>query len=157
MAKRINRGHLRRAAKKGHLYVKCQFHYTDDYAFDYANNNGKGSHYRQVRIRTYSAEARKLRDEIDQYYADHKGQPSSVSHAAVEPKLEEARRLDREHRTVEQANYPGVVWMNESDFRGKSGCVFHDSTIKKGSFSIHSNLVYEYKIVTEAPALVSAV
>jgi hypothetical protein len=151
-AKKLNRGHLLRAAKKGHLYVKCSFHYTDDYAFDYANNNGKGTHFRQVRIKTYSPEARKLRDEIDRYYAEHKGQPSAVSHAAVEPMMQEVTRLDREHRDAERAKYPGVVWMTESDFRTKSGRLFSD-----GSFSVHSNLVYQYKIVKDEPVTVAAV
>jgi hypothetical protein len=42
MKKKIaHRGHLRNLIKKGMIEAKCLFHYTDDYAYDNAYNNGK--------------------------------------------------------------------------------------------------------------------
>jgi hypothetical protein len=35
-----NRGHLKNLVKKGLVEAKCMFHYTDDYAWDNANNFG---------------------------------------------------------------------------------------------------------------------
>ena len=36
-----NRGHLKRLIKKGMIEVRCDHHFTDDYAFDKAYNYGK--------------------------------------------------------------------------------------------------------------------
>jgi hypothetical protein len=36
-----HRGHLKNLVKKGLIEVKCDFHYTDDYVMDAANDHGK--------------------------------------------------------------------------------------------------------------------
>ena len=46
--KTVNRGKLRRLAEQGKLLARCEFHYTDDYAWDNATNFGKMENYLPV-------------------------------------------------------------------------------------------------------------
>ncbi len=39
--KTVNRGWLKRQVEKGNVIIKCDFHYTDDYAWDAARNYGE--------------------------------------------------------------------------------------------------------------------
>lgn len=41
MSKTVNRGWLRKQVEKGNMEVKCCYHMTDDYRYDYDNNCGK--------------------------------------------------------------------------------------------------------------------
>ncbi len=43
-----NRGHLKNLVKKGLIEAKCDFHLTDDYAFDSAYNFGKDENWLPV-------------------------------------------------------------------------------------------------------------
>jgi len=43
-----NRGHLRNLVKKGLIEAKCDFHYTDNYAYDNASNFGKDEDWGQT-------------------------------------------------------------------------------------------------------------
>ena len=46
----VNRGMLLRRANSGKLSAKCDFHLTDDYVWDSANNFGKTTEYKKVAV-----------------------------------------------------------------------------------------------------------
>lgn len=48
MTTTVNRGWLARQIKKGLVEVKCEFHYTDDYAYDAANKFGASAEWRKA-------------------------------------------------------------------------------------------------------------
>lgn len=43
---RINRGQLLKLAEAGRVWMRCQYHYTDDYAWDAATNYGRTGWFR---------------------------------------------------------------------------------------------------------------
>lgn len=47
---KLNRGWLKKEIAKGNIEAKCNYSYTDDYAFDNANDFGK-TNWQPVRIR----------------------------------------------------------------------------------------------------------
>lgn len=134
--KKINRGHLVRAAKRGQLFVKCRFHMTDDYAFDNAVGFGKMDEFKQAYFRYPHTSP--LETRIDDMYA------AGASHEDVEPLMEELRRERFDHNGQEEQKAQGKITVRLSDFRTKSGHVSGDAT--SGNFSIHSNLNYDYEI-----------
>lgn len=46
--KTVNRGTLKRAAQRGELWIKCNYHYTDDYAWDNASGFGKMDEFQKA-------------------------------------------------------------------------------------------------------------
>lgn len=135
-AKQANRGHLVRAAKKGQLFVKCSFHYTDDYAFDNASGFGKMDEFKQVYLR--QAHNSPLEAQINEMWN------AGSAAADIEPFQEDLRRERFNHAGREQEKAQGKVMLTAHDFRTKSGHVHGDTT--HGNFSVHSNLNYEYEI-----------
>ena len=142
--KKTNRRTLLNAALKGQLYVKCAYHMTDDYAWDAANKNGRMAHYVQARIRSECTQAEAIRETINEHYSN-----GGTWCQEIEAMQEEVRHLYEQHRTTERRHNPGVVWMDESDFRTKSGHISGDKT--SGNFSVHSNLNYDYMICADEP------
>jgi len=124
--KKVTRATLINAAKKGSLFIKCKYHYTDDYAGDAASNFGKMDDFCQVYI-----EAEYVRP------ANY----DSMTH-------EQQDETYRNHCEAQRQIANGRSMHRMSDFRTKSGCVWGDKT--KGTFLIHSNLSYEYEIRTNA-------
>jgi len=49
--KTVNRGWLKKQIEKGIVMARCDYHYTDDYAWDYANNCGKQETYIPCRMK----------------------------------------------------------------------------------------------------------
>ena len=49
--KTVNRGWLKKQIEKGIVLARCDYHYTDDYAWDYANNAGKQENYLPCRMK----------------------------------------------------------------------------------------------------------
>jgi hypothetical protein len=135
-AKKANRGHLLRAAKKGNFWVKCCFHRTDDYARDNANNYGKMDDFARVYI--VPDHASELSDRVEAMY------DNGATHEEVEPIMEELREQRYAHRLHHDELSHGMVKMRDWDFRTASGHVF--GTVESGSFGIHSNLNYDYEI-----------
>lgn len=135
-AKKANRGHLIRAARQGHLWVKCQYHYTDDYAYDAAVNFGKASEFCQVYLQVEHSSP--LNDQVEALYA------SGATHAQVEPLMEKLR-LERQQFADEQREKArGKVSLSEYDLRGP--CGHCKGTVESGYFTVYSNLSYEYEI-----------
>ena len=134
-AKKANRGHLLRAAKNGNFWVKCRFHLTDDYARDNENNFGKMDDFAQVYI--VPEHTSELDDRINAMYAD------GATHEEVEPLMSELREQRLAHRLHHDELSRGMVKMTEWHFRGSGHCF---GTVESGSFSIHSNLNYDYEI-----------
>ncbi len=143
-AKKANRGHLKRAAKKGQLYVKCSFRYTDDYAWDDAVNFGKMDEYVRVYFKSeeITPEIDALEGQInDLFTAVHPNMPDV---AVMEPLREKLGFLRRALVAVEDEKAKGMIKMSAWEFTGKSGHMVGDT--KEGYFNVHSNLSYEYQI-----------
>jgi len=135
-AKKANRGHLLRAAKKGQLWLKCSYHLTDDYAFDNATGFGKADEF--ARAYLYVPHESSLSKKIDQLYSD------GATHEDVEPIMEELRRQRMNHESGQRDSARDMVTMRRDDFRGPCGSV--TGTTESGRLHIHSNLTYEYEI-----------
>lgn len=121
VAKKVNRGWLLRRALEGKLWLKCNFSLTDDYAFDNAYNFGEMDHYKQVAVMPEYVKP----DGYDQMSYD------------------DQRRLYGQFRDDFLTANQGKIIRYKGDFKG-SGYVFGDK--QKGSFSVHSNLSYEYEV-----------
>lgn len=137
--KKANRGHLVRAAKKGQLFVKCDRHLTDDYAFDAANEFGKQDDFKVVVLnedytpgpakealdaaRARGAEwdeIKFLQSAYDWEYKDH---------------------CEAQRKRAEECN--GIL-LELDDLRTKSGHMVGNT--ESGYFNVHSNLSYRYQI-----------
>ncbi len=74
--KTVNRGKLKRLAEQGKLLARCNYCYTDDYAWDNANNFGRTKQYLPVYV-IQKGESRWNVPEgyigIDEYYFRCKG------------------------------------------------------------------------------------
>lgn len=143
-AKKATRRHLINAARKGKLFVKCDYSYTDDYAFDNATGFGKESEFRQVVLEQPQSETY----HATIYHIANIARSYGVEYSSYE--LNRFRDLahfeNRDHQAAEldRAARVGGVLMCERDFQGRGG---HCSgTTESGRFSIHSNLCYSYEI-----------
>ena len=137
---KANRGHLIRMAKAGRLFVKCSYSMSDDYAFDNANNFGKADAFSQVFL---SAEYESPhREELNALYAAH--HPKMPPETEIETIRIAINRDDQAFRAAEDKECDGRFKMKLWDFRTQSG---HCSGTKEsGSFTVHSNLCYEYEV-----------
>lgn len=135
-----NRGYLKKMALAGRLYLKCRYHYTDDYAYDNAVKCGKGTEFRKAYV-----QAEFTTPEAEQinalYAAAHPGMPDAD---AVEKLQEISRKASQVFRNAEEAANVGSIRLYNTDFRSKSGGCYGSK--ESGSFSIHSNLSYEYEV-----------
>lgn len=136
ISKTVNRGYLRKMAQQGRLWVKCAYHYTDDYAFDSADNFGKMDSFKQVHL--YEEHSHPLEAEIDALYAEGK------SHLDVEPLMRQLSAARSQHHMEQQDKAQGKVLLWPRDFGFKSGCAYGSK--QAGRLSIHSNLSYEYEV-----------
>lgn len=140
----VNRGWLRRQASAGRLWIKCRFHMTDDYAFDNANNCGKMDSFKKAYLYQPIAneEYRKLEEELESLYAaSHPYMPDSKQVLSLRDRME---RIYRDHQEKQREHAAGMIMVDSQDFRYKSGHVYGDK--ERGSWSIHSNLNYEYEV-----------
>lgn len=143
----VNRGWLRRQAAAGRLWIKCCFHMTDDYAFDNANNCGKMDSFKQAYLYQpiEDEEYSKLKEELEALYAStHPYMPDSDMVLSLRNRME---WIYRAHHQQQQDLASGKIMVDSQDFRYKSGHVYGDK--ERGSWSIHSNLNYEYEIRNE--------
>lgn len=135
MYKTKNRGHLKNEIKKGMYMVKCNFKYTDDYAWDDANNLGKTDYMPAVYFPEYKewVKLNKLEDEylrvMEKDYDDYE-------------RREFYKRFEKERDEVTK----GKIMFNDYDLKSSSGhaTIKEDGTI---SLSIHSNLNYSLKLI----------
>ena len=132
--KSVNRGWLLRRAKEGKLWVKCNYHYTDDYAYDNAVKCGKMDEFKNVYI--YRNHDSELKRALDAHYNSGGAYDADRSDA-----LSEERRL---WHASEEKICGSRIMLREGDFKYKSGHISGDK--KSGSFSIHSNLNYSYEV-----------
>lgn len=138
VTKKINRGTLKKAAQAGKLWVKCQYHYTDDYAWDNAVKFGKQDEYCQA---YFVPEFRSsVADQIDAIYAHAHANKLPAPHAEVEPLMKIQERESRAFSELHEELGRGKIKVREHDFTCKSGGVYENT------FRIHSNLVYHFEI-----------
>jgi len=137
---KANRGHLIRMAKAGRLFVKCSYSMTDDYAFDNANNFGKSDRFSQVFLSTeYESPHRTTLNDL---FSDH--HPAMPPESEIDQLRIAINRDDQSFRAAEDAECGDRFKMKLWDFRTTSG---HCSGTKEsGSFTVHSNLCYEYEV-----------
>lgn len=134
--KKVNRGHLLRAARKGNLWAKCNFRLTDDYAWDAADGFGKMDDFLRVYLR--DPYTRPNPDQINQLYAT--GAPQDE----IQRARDDEQRHWREFCDVQRDKACGMLMLNVDDFR--SQCGHCHGNAECGNFSIHSNLNYAYEI-----------
>ncbi len=138
--KSVNRGYLKKAALAGRLFLKCRYHYTDDYAYDNDVKFGKGTEFKkayvQADFKTPEGE------QINALFAA--SHPHLPDLKVVEELQEVSRRASDEFRNAEAAANLGSIRLYSSDFTSKSGGC--RGSKQAGSFSIHSNLSYEYEV-----------
>lgn len=134
--KSVNRGWLLRRAKAGKLWVKCNFHLTDDYAHDAAVKFGKMDDFKQVYVREIFSSP--LEQEVNDAYG------RGANHQDVEPLMEELRRQREAFSREQEIKANGKVMLWQRDFQTKSGHCSGDQ--QSGSFSVHSNLSYSYEV-----------
>jgi len=137
---KANRGHLIRMAKAGRLFVKCSYSMSDDYAFDNANNFGKADDFSEVFLSAeYESPAREEMNAL--FAAAHPVMPDENELETIRVKI---NRDDQAFRAAEDKECGDRFKMKMWDFRTKSG---HCSGTKEsGSFTVHSNLCYEYEV-----------
>ena len=142
--KKTTRGTLLNAAKKGQLFIKCNYYMTDDYAYDNANNFGKGDGFVQAYFVPEFVSS--VGNAIDQIYSDARtnGTPAAQTHLEVEPLMEQQRREFAAFQEFHNAQSKGMAQFKAWDFRTKSGGCW--GTNDSGNFTIHSNLSYAYEI-----------
>lgn len=141
---KINRRHLLRAARKGMLWVKCSFHYTDDYAYDASVDNGKMDGYKQAYVYREISDQRaaELESAIEALFAAH--HPGMPPADTLNPLHNELSTIRQEHHKAQVDASGGMVMFTEKNFHTKSGHVRGDSD--SGDFHVHGNLKYEYEI-----------
>lgn len=135
-----NRGALLRKAKQGKLYAKCIGHYTDDYAFDAAYNFGIMDNYAKVIINPNVTDE-EIAERIDfMNYSDNipEREQRSSAYLAIYRKKKDA--LKKEHGE-------NSIFLDEDDFRTKSGGAWQNDNDDYISFNVHSNLNYNLKII----------
>lgn len=142
--KSVNRGYLKKMAAAGRLYVKCSYHYTDDYAYDNAVNFGKGDSFIQVYLQPeyvspYEAQINAIYDE-----ARKRGESAQITHVTVEPLMELQRRDYRVWRAQQDELSKGRSSFTAHDFTSKAGGC--DGDKQQGKLYIHSNLSYAYEV-----------
>lgn len=122
----VNRGWLKRQALKGKLWLKCAYHYTDDYKGDAANNFGEMDDFAQVAI-----------------WPEF---PKPEGYEAMP--YDRQSSLYSEWRWKVRNENEGKILLDESDFAGRgSGHAYSSEQSKnKGRFAIHSNLSYYYEV-----------
>lgn len=143
-ATKTNRGYLKKMAAAGRLYVKCNYHYTDDYAYDNDVNCGRMAEFKQVyltpeHVSPYAEEITRIYDE-----ARAAGESAQITHVRVEPLMELQRQHYRAWRAEQEKLMAGKIEFYHSDFRSKSGGMNGDK--KSGTISVHSNLLYSYEV-----------
>lgn len=141
---KINRGHLLRAARKGMLWVKCSFHYTDDYAYDASVDNGKMDGYKQAYVYREICDPRaaELKSAIEALFSAH--HPAMPPAAELNPLQNELSSIRQDHHKAQVDASEGMVMFTERDFRTESGHMNGDTD--SGHFNVHSNLSYEYEM-----------
>lgn len=120
----VNRGWLKRQALKGKLWLKCAYHYTDDYLADAADNFGEMDHFAQVAI-----------------WPEF---PKPEGYEAMP--YDQQSRLYSEWRWAVRRELDGKLLLDESDFRGCGHAYSSEQGKNKGRFAIHSNLSYYYEV-----------
>ena len=143
-AKSVNRGYLKKMAAAGRLYVKCNFYYTDDYAWDNDNKCGREDQFRQAYLEPEHVSP--YGEEIDRIYTEARvaGESAQITHVRVEPLMELQRAHYRAFRAEQEKLSQGMVSFTARDFGTKSGSC--DGSKTAGTFSIHSNLCYAYEV-----------
>lgn len=132
-AKKANRGHLKRAAAKGQLWIRCRYSYTDDYAWDAADNFGKQDEFYKVYImEDYQCDlnAREIRD---------------MPCEEREFLIAKANEKRREHYNGEEKKAKEMGAYAIDKFYFEKGTRVNGDT-ESGTFYVHSNLCYEYEI-----------
>jgi hypothetical protein len=142
--KSANRGFLKKMAAAGRLWIKCSYHYTDDYAYDNAVNCGRSKDFKQAYLTPDHVSP--YAEEIDRIYTEARaaGESAQITHTRVEPLMERQRQHYRTFRAEQEKLMTGKVELYASDFRSKSGSMRGDK--QSGQFSVHSNLLYYYEI-----------
>jgi len=134
--KKANRGHLKRAAKKGQLWVKCKYHMTDDYAYDAAVNCQKMDEYKKVYMREEFNSP--IEDAINRLHE------AKASYDIIEVQRRKLDLLWAAHSKEQREKAEDMVMMEEWDFKSASGHMVGNTA--EGYFNVHSNLSYEYQI-----------
>ena len=143
-SKSVNRGWLRKQAAAGKLWLKCSMHLTDDYAWDNASNFCKMDEFKQVYLYQplESEEYSKLEEELNELFkASHPGMPDPEAVRVLRVQIE---RMQRDHADNQREIAAGRMVFYFQDFKYKSGYVSGDKL--QGSWSLHSNLYYDYEI-----------
>lgn len=132
-AKKANRGHLKRAAAKGQLFIRCRYRYTDDYAWDAADNFGKQDEFYKIYIMEDFQCSLNARDIRDLPYEEREyliAKANEERHAHYNKEKQKAKEL-------------GAVALDKHYF--ENGTRVYGDT-ESGTFSVHSNLSYDYEI-----------
>lgn len=129
--KSVNRGWLKRQCEAGKLWLKCEQHLTDDYAFDNAVNFGKMDKYKQAIIQP--SMPKELEREGSTYIEEQQVYSQWLS------------KWKEENGVWAKADGSGgKIVLYQHDFKAKSGSCYGDKN--KGSLNIHSNLYYSYEV-----------
>jgi hypothetical protein len=142
--KSVNRGYLKKMAAAGRLYVRCKYHYTDDYAYDAAVNYGSSDQFTQVYLEPeYNCP---LDAEITAIYdaAKARGESAQITHVTVEPLMEKKRQAYRAWKEQQDKLSRGKASLTSHDFSSKAGMCHGDK--QSGTLMIHSNLSYAYEV-----------
>lgn len=117
--KTVNRGWLKRQIQAGNVRAKCDFHYTDDYAWDDAVNFQRT-------------------DWMPAYF-----NPPQVWEEITLPNGNKSHRCTNNH----ERNPQGYISFNDHDLDSTSGRAHWDEDGKTIKLSVHSNLSFSLQLV----------
>lgn len=130
MSKTVNRGWLLRMALAGRLWMRCRYHYTDDYAGDAASNFGKMNDFAQVFIKPEC----KLPEGSENWDYNQESWYRSEFYSQW-----------RNENKLGYIGHENKMEGHADDYRGH-GRAYCDGDKNKGTFRVHSNLVYDYEV-----------